>query len=408
MKTIDNQTADWQKVFLKQNPFPTIPSKNPEEVIWAGFSKLRSELKVVFVESLSTNRTQVVLNWGEYGSGKTHAATFNQLKENILNGIEMKLKDIELFYIQTPREQDKADMLLYRNILEAIKFRRIRLAVRDVTQKLGSEKTLQKLQQTVDSEVLGKAIWLLGQDKSRSGQLLLLNDETISTDWDLLLESYFYSQATKTDLRRLGLSRGIDSAHDRFRVLGGILNTLIGFEPTEDLGQHTRISLWLDEMENLIYFTSKYYLPFTQGLRELIDQLPSYFTIFLNITLASPEAFQDIETILGKALLDRKTNEIYFKEPDEHEAYQYVIELLESFRTGDWNPSKYPSSYPFEPDALKVLISTLKTRTPRDINQACSDVITTAIRDKAVGSPKQLIDHQFVIKWGNSKAEQNL
>jgi SpoVK/Ycf46/Vps4 family AAA+-type ATPase len=204
------------------------------------------------------------------------------------------------------------------------------------------------------------------------------------------------------------LSRGVDSANDRYRLLGGILTILIGAGSIEKLSEHSRVILWIDEMENLIYFTSRYYLPFTQGLRELIDQIPNYFTLFMNITLASPEASKDIETILGKALMDRKTNEIYFKEPNEEEAYNYVIELLELYRTPEWKPKSLEPSHPFTKEALQILISSLKVRTPRDINQYCSDAITGALRDRVVGQNEQTITRQYIIDWIDKRTQQSL
>jgi len=403
-----SSTINWNSVFLKQNPFPSTPPKNPEAAVWAGFSSLRGQLKSVFDEALSTDRTQVVLNWGEYGSGKTHAATYYQLQSNFVLESKSLLRDLEIIYIQTPREPEKADILLYRNILEAIKFKRIRLAVRNIIKELGDAETLKYLQEIVASEVLGKSIWLLGQNRTKSGQLALFEDNTPSSEWDLLLETYFYSQTTKSELKKLGLSRGVDSANDRYRLLGGILTILIGAGSIEKLSEHSRVILWIDEMENLIYFTSRYYLPFTQGLRELIDQIPNYFTLFMNITLASPEASKDIETILGKALMDRKTNEIYFKEPNEEEAYNYVIELLELYRTPEWKPKSLEPSHPFTKEALQILISSLKVRTPRDINQYCSDAITGALRDRVVGQNEQTITRQYIIDWIDKRTQQSL
>lgn len=399
---------NWNSIYLKQNPFPNTPPRDPNYTVWAGFTRLREQFNNIFHEAISTDRTQVVLNWGEYGSGKTHAATFFQLKNNVLLDREIFLKDVEIYYIQTPREQDKADILLYRSILEAIKFKRIRKSVKNMIDTIGSEKTLDILQKNVDSEVLGKSIWLLGQNRNNSGQLVLFDEETSSSDWDLLLESFFHSQASKNDLKKLGLSRGIDSAHDRFRVLGGMLNTIIGFGSADNLAEHSRVILWIDEMENLIYFTSKYYLPFTQGLRELIDQLPQYFTVFMNVTLASPEAFQDIETILGKALLDRKTHEVYFREPNNDEAFEYVKDILRFYRTEAWNENSETETYPFEEPALKKALSDfLNTRTPRDINQLCSDIVTTAFNSNYFNDHK-VIDSEFVVSWANERNNTSL
>jgi hypothetical protein len=53
----------------------------------------------------------------------------------------------------------------------------------------------------------------------------------------------------------------------------------------------------------------------------------------MNFTLASPESAKDIETLLGGALTDRFTHKIYFAEPSSAESYEYVIELMDYYRT---------------------------------------------------------------------------
>jgi SpoVK/Ycf46/Vps4 family AAA+-type ATPase len=184
---------------------------------------------------------------------------------------------------------------------------------------------------------------------------------------------------------------------------------LIGFEPTDQITSKGRVVLWIDELEDLIYYTTRYYRPFTQGLRELIDRLPHYFTVFLNISLASPEVLEDIETILGKALLDRVTNQVYFREPSDDEAYHYVQDLLSYYRTEDLRDRQLPEVYPFSDVALRMLIANLPTHTPRDINQRCSEVITQAIRERIISEPGVgLIDEAFVLDSEKQRREAEL
>ena len=79
-------------------------------------------------------------------------------------------------------------------------------------------------------------------------------------------------------------------------------------------------------MEDLIYITSSQYRLITQGLRDIIDLLPNYFTLFLNMTMADLESEAEFEIILGSALLDRITDVIYFPELSIEESLQYVKE----------------------------------------------------------------------------------
>ena len=150
--------VNWEFVFLKQNPFPTTPPRRSEDAIWAGFQTLKEQFNALFTEALTTSRTQVVLNRGEYGSGKTHAAIYFQRSERLpfdrpqdkpsLNA--RQIGGTQIFYIRTPREPEKADMLLYRSIIEAVRFGRLRNVISAIIQAEGEQGALAKLQDAVE------------------------------------------------------------------------------------------------------------------------------------------------------------------------------------------------------------------------------------------------------------------
>ena len=71
-----NVGIDWSLALLKNDPFPDVPPRNATETIWAGMSQLKTQFDELLIEAQTTAALQVVLNWGAYGSGKTHAATY--------------------------------------------------------------------------------------------------------------------------------------------------------------------------------------------------------------------------------------------------------------------------------------------------------------------------------------------
>lgn len=401
---------NWNYALLIQNPFSTTPPTRPEETVWAGFDKLKTQLDNLFTRALTTNATQVVLNRGEYGSGKTHAAFFYR-KQDALPLAKRSVsyvKDSVVIYVKTPRQPELADEYFYQSVIEGMRFRRIRNKVKDMVTAHGENSALERLQEATESEDLGKAIWLLGFEKEQSGRLTLFGD-TESEEWQRLLRSYFFSKATSGDLKKLGLGRGVKGTQDRFRVLGGIIQCFIGSNGTEDIRSHSRVILWIDELEDLIYYSTKYYRPFTQGLRELIDRLPNYFSMLMNFTLASPEALEDVETVLGRALLDRVTDEIYFREPTEGEAFDYVRDLLQHYRTEDFSKKGVPAIYPFEEKALSTIIANLPSRTPRDINLQCAYVIQQALQMGVIsGVGKGSIKVDFINELERNRVEADM
>jgi hypothetical protein len=390
---------DWERVLLKQNPFPNTPPRRPEDAVWAGFKGLKEQLNRLFGEALASPRTQVVLGRGEYGSGKTHAAIYTR-RADYLNSFKQiqRVKGVDVYYVRLPKEPEKADILLYRNIVEAVQFRRLRSVIKEIITIYTPQDALERLQELTDSEALGRALWLLGLEKERGGQLTLFQVDNVPNDQQKLLESYFFSKITPSDLKRLGLSRDISSTQDRFHVLGCLLQCLIGLEPVDAIETHRRVILWIDEMEDLINYPSRYHKPFMQGLRDLFDRLPDYFTIVMNFTLASPDYAAEIGIVAGQGFLDRITHQIYFREPNEEEAFEYVKDLLSYYRIEKPEDRGLPRVYPFEEGALRTLIVELHGRTPRDINQRCADVITEAFQRGVITAPgKGIIDRDFVL-----------
>lgn len=405
--------ASWELVLLRQNPFPTVPPLQSEEAVWAGFGELKRQLEEILLEATATSRTQVVLNWGDLGSGKTHAAVYYGIPGRMPKALSQSVKDVHILYIRTPKEADKAEQQFYQSIIDAARFRRLRAIVTSVVQDLGRQESLQAFQHVARSEALGRAIWLMGLEQAKSGMLRLFEEGQIAErdEWSTLIEAYFYSQTTRADLRKLGISRGIENASDRFQVLSGLLNVMIGLGPTEALHEHSRVILWIDEMEDLVYYPTRSYRPFTQGLRDLVDRLPSYFTVFMNFTLASPEAVEDATTVLGKTVMDRVTNNVYFRELDVAGMVGYVIELLRQYRTEDPIARQLPETYPFTPDALTMVIDSLPSggRTPRDINNRCADIISKAIQRNIIRAPGVgIIDQKLVTDLESERTELDL
>lgn len=65
-----------EQLKLKSNPFRLTPSIDFKEIIWAGFPKIKEKIENRIKRSISIPNSSLILNWGEYGSGKTHASRF--------------------------------------------------------------------------------------------------------------------------------------------------------------------------------------------------------------------------------------------------------------------------------------------------------------------------------------------
>ena len=384
---------DWNRIFLNGDPFDIIPPMDPEQVIWVGMPKLKERFNEIFEIAISSASTQIVLNQGPYGGGKTHASLYFGCEKN-LPSISPSGSRIYTIPIHIPRDSGNPDQGFYTELLDRLGMTHVREIIRGAVSNLLESEALQSLHKVLGSEELARAFWLFGTEDASEKQALL--------------RAYFLEGSTRTDLKKLGIARNITKAQDRFRVLAGVLQCLIGLDPSRDLSRHLRVCLWIDEMEDMIYFTSSQFRTLTQGLRDIVDRLPNFFTLFLNMSLAEPEEDKDIELLLGRAVMDRVTDVIYFPELKPDEAVQYVDELVNHPQYRDKPlPNGLPQTYPFDEIALRMLLENLEKRTPRDINKRCRHAINYAFRDNQFPQAgKGIIDPEYVMKIEKSELDR--
>ena len=386
---------NWNLVFLKKNPFDLTPPTNPEQIVWAGMKRIKQRFDEIYEVAFSDSATQVVLNQGPYGGGKTHASLYFG-NQNNLPLPPTNERQIYHISVCVPKEPGKPAEDLYTDILDTLGMRYVHRIIRDAIGNLPEDETLDLLQKFLGSEELARAFWLYGTEEGSENQALL--------------RSYFLEGTTRTELRKLGIARNITKAQDRFRVLTGVLQCLIGLDSHREVSHPSRVCLWIDEMEDLIYLTSAQFRIVSQGLRDMIDRLPNNFTLFLNMTLADPEEYEDLETILGEALLNRITDFIYFPELELNEAMEYVNELINHPQYRDQSLLKeLPQTYPFEAEALKMLLDGLAKKTPRDINKRCRNAINFAFRDNRFPRAGEgIIDPAYVKVIENSELDREI
>jgi hypothetical protein len=113
--------------------------------------------------------------------------------------------------------------------------------------------------------------------------------------------------------------------------------------------------------------------------------------------MASDEILEDIQTVLSRSLTDRITKQIHFREPNEDEAFEYVKDLMRQYRTEDFEHYGLSATYPFNEDALRILIANLPFRTPLHINRSCAYIIEEALKQGIIHNVGEgAIDTQFV------------
>ena len=356
---------------LNKNPFRDVdPSRGSTDLVWAGMTSLKGKIERSYQECLSDDSKQMVLNWGPYGGGKTFSAYYF-IKQYL------DQPSLTQIYLRSPKDGIKTTKEFIKSVIDDLTFDKIHAHISSLVERHGESVFIQLLTPKATSE-FAKAIALIGS-----------NDEPTKQ----LMNRFLYSGLTKTELRKIGLAKDLQSDSDAVKFLSGLLACYAG-EPDIYSG---KLVLWLDEMEDIIYYAQKNYRAFSQILRDLFDSFSGNVLIFLNFTLAEGEE-QTIEVILGGALWSRITKKIRYVEITEAEALLYVNDLLGTAKIDQRSDS------PFTQPILSELIRTIprNSLTPREINKCFSSVIGYSVRHHA-----QVIDTSLINGWAGEREEDN-
>lgn len=349
---------NWNKVGLRSNPFKIVPEKNSDDLIWAGFKENKKKFDSILENSLKNDDTNLILNLTRYGGGKTHASYFYSNPDNLPLTDEIS-KPLNLTVI-TPKKGDNSYWELYIKIVEEIGVNYISKCVKTLREnKPNTKESIRLLQNWAKSEDLGRILWLLGDE-----------DDEISFGAEQLLLGSNLSVSLKNKLR---VRRAIQSLSDISQVLSCLINILSVYNEEQKLNKPRKIFIWIDELESLVYYTSKQYRPFTQTIRELIDNTPTNLCLIMNFSFAEPSDTQNLEILIGEALLDRVNDQFIFEDASVNDALEYVKDLLNHFRISEYNHQPY---YPFKEESLMLLLQNASGQTglpilPRTINKWC-------------------------------------
>jgi len=340
---------------LSENPFQyitPIPGQDASTIPWAGHKELRKNIVNIYERLYNNRPRQIVLNWGQYGGGKTFAAYKFIEKTN-------KKLDLHQVYIRSPKLGNRAGQELYKNIIDFISYRKIKNQIRSLIKAIGEDGSFDLLNKKIRSEEITEAIIRIGSE-----------DEGISK----LMRRYIFEGLTKAELKEVDLPKNIEWGTDSIKFLSGIIQCFIG-DQNKIKG---RFVLWIDEMEDMIYYSQKEYRAFSQVLRDVFDSVNQHFLVFMNFTLAESEE-ETIALLLGEALWSRITRRIRFKELTEEEALEYCRELIKHYQI----ENDLDEYYPFTEEILVGVFSLISSNslTPREVNRYCGEVLNYALEN---------------------------
>lgn len=370
---------NYEKLNLSDNPFASTPTA--ERPVWCGMATLKTELERRLEVSLRTSPTSLILNWGHYGSGKTHAAKYFT-SDQTLGPLarEWNMKPPLAFYINFPRVDRGAIFNLTSSIIG-------KFGVKNFAEKLVEVKTLLD---RADGDLFEHLI----KDYCADSELQKIFHKLVAEDapYDTIGRVLF-GNGSQADLRELGIARKPDSISDLCRIVTTAFNLFTfrsaGIEPL-----NSAIHLWIDEFEDISSLPAKEQDALAAYLRNLVDWCPKYLTIFLNFTLTPVQGLQDLSVYLGDAVSSRIRHKVEFSEPEKPEIKAYIREMLNGPGVRV-NAAEGRDFLPFENAAVEIIVDAVSPRTPRRINEVCSFYLDLAAGREGVNTVSEALVREF-------------
>lgn len=343
----------FERFNLKENPFRMVPSLS-RDIIWAGFPKTKEKFVKRITKSLRIPNSSIVLNWGDYGSGKTHAARYFT-KESVLKGIsdsagrKMPLSLI----INLPKGKNPV-WDLYIQILDKLRFNEIHeklVEVGDIDDAI---------ENVTDNEFIKKVLRAFYEAYDvGTVEHFSVND----------FVNYLYGGTSK-QRERVGLPRSLTTDNDCVDFLSAFFS-LLTYEGKE---AYSCVIIWIDEFEDIAMQNAASVTNVNSFIRGLLDKAPSNLLMFINFTLSAFADMSDLSTYLQEAVKSRVKERIEFRQPTAEEFKEYLADLLAAYRI-----ERTDDVYlPFKEDMLDMLIIEQGEVSIRRFNEALSLLLEVA------------------------------
>lgn len=362
---------------LTSNPFRLTPAVNPEEIIWAGFPLVKAKFEIRIKRAIKIPNSSLVLNWGEYGSGKTHAARYFG-KSSVLTQLadEAESKIPYFLFITLPKGKTPIEDF-FISIIDKIDIVQLREKFKPDYERLNT---------FIDS--IGDNIFIKNVAKGFFNDAI---DENI-------FRRYLYGSTNTADNRVLvefGIQRVLNPDTDYAKLLALIFSCL-----TCDKLHYSTVILWIDEFEDIAILTKINGDKINSFLRELLDNTPNNLLVFLNLTQSALFNIEDLGEYISEALKSRIKDRINFEIPKVDELLQYVFELLNAYRSEQVNEGE--SQYtPFDEGLIRIIANELGNVSLRKFNEALGMLIELAEMENKtpIDSEYYEVNKNDVIGW---------
>ncbi len=343
--------------FFSELPFHPVP--RTQHPVWAGSERTKQEILRIVNEVKHDNveLSHLVLVYGEYGSGKTHALRY---LEHSLNAQAAVISA----YLEKPKLAQKATFCsIAKEVIKQIGERPLRKAVDPIVRYIDQEANHQAQQELSSAESsdgdLSQKLQKLVADHKRDLQEELCPNfpELLAvfkglTEEDSAAWQFLTGRPSAASLAKYGLTSPINDDHDALRALAGIYKVLTTDYPAiPDTPAFDAAYLFVDELEQLLDMKSEEVISLRTGFRDLFNACTEHFCLMIAATAENASLFH---ALLDEALMVRITAEyIHITSHDDvDDGVGFIRELMSNFRS-----SPPPTElHPFTQDGLEAIV----------------------------------------------------
>lgn len=343
----------FERFKLKANPFRVVPAINSQELIWAGFPDIKETFETRILRSLQIPNSSIVLNWGDYGSGKTHAARYFCKNEVISSLAERAgVRKPMALMINFPRGKKVIDEI-YTQILDKIDIGYLRANI-----PAGADINT-CITNSTDSVLIQNILHEVFVDNGKGAEQV---------------KSFLYGGSINADFVVSGITRKLNTDSDAVDLLSALFNVIT------EVGIYSSVILWIDEFEDIALQNLNGTNAANSFIKLLLDKSPNHLLVFINFTLSAIATYDDLGDYLQEAVKSRIVQRIELRYPNMADVLNYISDLMNNpIYREEAVDNQY---YPFDDEVVTTLISDIGSASLRRYNESFSRLLDMAAFDQ--------------------------
>ena len=394
---------------LASMPFRIVPPTDMENLIWAGDTQVRNRLYAAArsprADGLQTS--ELVLIFGEYGSGKTHTMKYlaKQLREEqqlvaylprftVVERARWNELVREIFANQFPREE-----IVKR--LDPLRHHILSKANERAVAELGPEDA--KNRDRVNSLEAAKKDQICGEVlPDCPGFVKFILDLTDPSDTSKAQRNWRFLSTKLPPREAANLATdygippgGMSSDHDAGLLLQYFCK-VITYSTPSGLGSDV-VYLFFDEAEDLMDIRGDSRQSLMQGLRDMVNSVTEHMFIALSATVSDAA---ELYGIFDEPIMQRLSRRpIAIPQLSTAAGREFVLEELQLHRPQQFGG---PPEWPFSPEGLDAFLQNMiPPITLRKINVSAQRLLFDNYREKVLREePIDAMDVADFVDWG--------